>query len=199
MSYGKKVVILNYEVLKDINGLAGDGSTFMDHFMIFVTNGSLYILGIILLAMWLFGNTYTKKSAIYAAVAGIVAILINVLISQFYYEPRPFVTYNDINVLVPHDADASFPSDHTAGAMGLTFVLLLRHLNKWGVLAVIFGLLTGFSRIYVGNHYPGDVLAGIAVGFIAAAVFTNLRVLMEPITTFIVGIWYKLPLTGHDR
>lgn len=189
---------MNYEVLKDINGLAGDGSTLMDRFMIFVTDGSLYILALILLAMWLFGNTYTKKSAIYAAVAGLFAIVINIVISQFYFEPRPFVTYDDINVLVPHDADASFPSDHTAGALGVTFALMLRHL-KWGTLAVVFGLLTGFSRIYVGNHYPGDVLAGIAVGFISAALFTKLQFIMEPITTLIVGIWYKLPLTGRDR
>lgn len=189
---------MNYELLKNINGLAGDGSTLLDHMMIFTTNAALYILAILLLALFLFGNTYTKKTAIYAGVSGVLAIIINLCIAQFYFEPRPFVTYNTINVLVPHDADASFPSDHTAGAMGITFALLLRHI-KWGWLPVIFGLLTGFSRIYVGNHYPGDVLAGIAIGFIAAALITQLRIMMEPITSLVVRLWYKLPLTGHPQ
>ncbi|MBM7699314.1 undecaprenyl-diphosphatase [Kurthia huakuii] len=187
---------MNYEVLKTINSLAGNGTTPLDQLMIFTTNAALYILAILLLSLFLFGNAYTKKTAIYAGIAGVCAILINVCIAQFYYEPRPFITYHDINVLVPHAADASFPSDHTAGAMGITFMLLLRHI-KWGWLPVAFGLLTGFSRIYVGNHYPGDVLAGIAIGFIAAAVITQLRVIMEPLTTALVRIWYKLPLTGQ--
>lgn len=189
---------MNYEVLKNINSLAGNGTTLLDQIMIFTTNAALYIFAILLLTLFLFGNAYTKKTAIYAGLAGIFAILINVCIAQFYYEPRPFVTYHDINVLVPHAADASFPSDHTAGAMGITFSLLLRH-RKWGWLPVAFGLLTGFSRMYVGNHYPGDVLAGIAIGFIAAAVVTQLRVIIEPLATTLIRIWYKLPLTRQPQ
>lgn len=183
---------MNYDVLKSINGLAGDGTSFLDQLMIATTNGALIVFAIILACMWLFGNTYTKKSALYAGFAGVLAIIINVIIAQFYFEPRPFVTHTDVNLLVPHAADASFPSDHTAGALGIAFGLLLRH-RKWGVLAVVFGLLTGFSRIYVGNHYPGDVLGGIVVGFIAASIIVSIRFIMEPITSFIVNIWYKIP------
>lgn len=182
---------MNYELLKIINSFSSDGSTFLDKLMIFITNGALFIFAIILFCLWIFGNSTVKKSALYAGISGVLAILINMGIAQIYFEERPFVTHSDINVLVEHDADASFPSDHTAGAMGIAFGLFLRH-KKLGLPVVIFGILTGFSRIYVGNHYPGDVLGGIIIGLISAFAIKRFNFLLKPVLNKIISIWYKI-------
>lgn len=183
---------LNTDLLKAINGLAGENAA-IDAIMKFSTNYALYVFAIILLAMWFLGTTYMKKTVVYAAVSGAVALIINIIISKFYFEARPFVTYDNINVLVEHAADASFPSDHTTGAIALAVAIVLRH-KKIGIIAVLFALLTGFSRIYVGNHYPFDVVAGIIIATIVAFIINSAKPIMEPISNLIVAIYNKIPL-----
>ncbi|GEK34977.1 undecaprenyl-diphosphatase [Kurthia sibirica] len=183
---------MNTDLLKAINGLAGENAA-LDAIMKFSTNYALYVFAIILLAMWFFGATYMKKTVVYAAVTGVFALAINVIISKFYFEARPFVTYDDIHVLVDHAADASFPSDHTTGAMALAVAIFLRH-KKIGSFAILFALLTGFSRIYVGNHYPLDVIAGIIIATIVALLLNSFKLLMEPLSNFILAIYNKIPV-----
>jgi undecaprenyl-diphosphatase len=65
----------------------------------------------------------------------------------------------------------SFPSDHTAGAVAIAVSLWLYN-RKLG-LPMFISLLIGFSRIYVGHHYPTDVLGGIVVGAISAFIINK--------------------------
>lgn len=183
---------MNYELLKSINGLAGQVS-WIDEVMKFATNYAVHVFAVVLLLMWFFGKEQMKKTVVYSAISGVIGILVNVLISKFYFEARPFVTYDDINVLVDHAADASFPSDHTTGAIALAFAIALRN-KKLGLIMMIFALLTGFSRIYVGNHYPGDVLAGIIVGIVVAWIISKMKWLVNPIANFIISIYNAIPL-----
>lgn len=183
---------MNYDLLKAINGLAGKVD-WIDSIMKFASNYAVPVFAVVLLLMWFFGKEYTKTTVVYSAISGAAGIIINVIISKIYFEPRPFVTYDDINVLVEHASDASFPSDHTTGAIALAFAIALRN-KKIGVVMMIFALLTGFSRIYIGNHYPGDVLAGIVVGIVTAFIINKLAVIINPIAKFIISIYNHIPL-----
>lgn len=182
---------LNYELLKAINDLAGKSSV-VDAIMIFATNYAVPVFAIVLLMMWFFGKEYMKKTVVYSALSGVLGILINVLISKIYFEPRPFVTHDDLNVLVEHARDASFPSDHTTGAIALAFAIALRN-KRIGIVMMVFALLTGFSRMYVGNHYPGDVAMGIVIGLFVAYTVNKLGFLVEPLANFIVAVYRALP------
>lgn len=182
---------LNYELLKAINDLAGKSSV-VDAIMIFATNYAVPVFAIVLLMMWFFGKEYMKKTVVYSALSGVLGILINVLISKIYFEPRPFVTHDDLNVLVEHARDASFPSDHTTGAIALAFAIALRN-KRIGIVMMVFALLTGFSRMYVGNHYPGDVAMGIVIGLFVAYTVNKLAFLVEPLANFIVAVYRALP------
>ncbi len=182
---------LNYELLKAINDLAGKSSV-VDAIMIFATNYAVPVFAIVLLMMWFFGKEYMKKTVVYSALSGVLGILINVLISKIYFEPRPFVTHDDLNVLVDHARDASFPSDHTTGAIALAFAIALRN-KRIGIVMMVFALITGFSRMYVGNHYPSDVVVGIVIGLLVAYTVNKLAFLVEPLANFIVAVYRALP------
>jgi undecaprenyl-diphosphatase len=121
------------------------------------------------------------------------------------FEPRPFVNHS-IHLLLAHPADASFPSDHTAWSFAVVGMLLFLTLpllvSQWrrqdqgwqqqrfgahmvplflvGVAMVIASTI-GLARVYVGLHYPVDILGGAIDGLLAALVVTVLyRWLSQP-------------------
>jgi undecaprenyl-diphosphatase len=115
-----------------------------------------------------------------ALVAAGVAVVANVGVSKLWYRPRPFVAHPHlVHLLVRHPADASFPSDHVAAAAAIA-VAMLAFARKLGVVAIVAALLVGIARVYVGVHYPGDVVAGwaigVASGLAVAAVARSARV-----------------------
>lgn len=77
--------------------------------------------------------------------------------------PRPNVAGLDVNLKAPHHGGRSFPSNHAANMFALaTFLSLVFRRGAWAYLA--FAALVGYSRIYVGVHYPLDVVAGALLG-----------------------------------
>jgi undecaprenyl-diphosphatase len=135
---------------------------------------------------------------LWIAIACLLAYAFNLLIEQFVFEPRPIATHK-VHLLIQHAADSSFPSDHTAWSFAvfgmLVFALLPVVLAVWRkrsnrdelhpmvffwpllltVLAFVIACSIGFARIFVGVHYPGDVLGGAVDGLLAASVITWIR------------------------
>ena len=110
-------------------------------------------------------------------------------INAAYFRPRPFVDHpevaQDVIRLFYQPTDSSFPSNPIAAAVGLSAAV-------WGVnrrlgtaLLVCSGLY-GFARIYVGVHYPLDVIAGALIGIVIAFLVFKLRDLMHPILIWVI-------------
>jgi len=79
---------------------------------------------------------------------------------------RPFDTFQTLIPLIGKPRDFSFPSGHTASSFAAASVFF-RKLPVWaGAPLLILAVLIGISRLYVGVHYPGDVLAGMASGWL---------------------------------
>jgi undecaprenyl-diphosphatase len=105
--------------------------------------------------------------ACWSGAAALIAVALAQPISHAAAEPRPFVRIPDALVLVHRATDFGFPSDHAVAAGAIAAGLLMLDLTL-GIVASIFALLMALSRVYVGVHYPGDVVAGLALGAVVA-------------------------------
>jgi membrane-associated phospholipid phosphatase len=114
------------------------------------------------------GSILLVARSLLAGLGVLIAIGINQPIVHAVNEPRPYRALPHALLLVHASADGSFPSDHAtmAGAVaaGLLFVN-----RKLGLAAALAAILMAFARVYVGAHYPVDVLGGLVVGAVGAA------------------------------
>src|SRR5258708_37075263 len=129
---------------------------------------------------WLRRRPVERRGAMAALGAAAIALLANQVIGLFWNRPRPFMAPSStVHVLLGHSTDPSFPSDHAAAAFAIAVVLVALH-RRLGIAALLVAALMSYARVYVGDHYPGDVIAGALVGAAAAAVIlTWLRTLLD--------------------
>ena len=109
------------------------------------------------------GDLRAVAGSIWAAGSALVALGIGQLIGGAINRARPYDAMKGVHVLVARTTDFSLPSDHAtvAGAVALGLFLTNR---RWGNIAVVLAVAMAFTRVYVGAHYPSDVLAGLALG-----------------------------------
>ncbi|GAA1159505.1 phosphatase PAP2 family protein [Streptomyces hebeiensis] len=169
-------------LLFDINGLAKDAPAWSDRVMEFVGEYGI-MLAMVLVALWCWWSVRRRGSAedsvtavaglVWAPLAAGVALLINIPIRGFVGRPRPFVDHKGLEVLVDGKTDFSFVSDHATMAMAIGVGVFVAH-RKFGLVAIGLALLEGFCRIYMGVHYPTDVIGGFALGTAVALLLTPL-------------------------
>jgi len=141
----------------------------MDYFMYFVSLvGELAIIWFFLGVLVLYKNKKEgKKILILMTLAIILTVLINhTVVSYFFFRLRPYLALPGVHQLGKQWMDSSFPSGHVSSAMAAT-VILGRYYRKYLAWMMLFVILTMYSRVYLGMHYPSDVLAGVAVGLIS--------------------------------
>ena len=129
-------------------------------------------------------NTERRHALIVMGFSGILALLINFLISHVWFRPRPFVTLpkGTFTRLIPHSADASFPSDHTAGSFGFAAGSWKKAEHWVSASFTILAVLVAIARVYTVVHWPTDVLAGAVIGLIAAKVMWKFGYMLNPLT-----------------
>jgi len=153
-----------------INDLAGH-NFWLDKFMIFVADkmGYLMILGVLFFA---YKNSDRFKVLLLTIGSAILARVMFVeLIRYFVYNPRPYLSLENVNILMNHEVSSSFPSGHATFYFALAMGVYLCN-KKTGLIYLILAGLMGFSRIFISVHWPLDILAGAVLG-IATAVFVN--------------------------
>ncbi len=137
----------------------------LDWIGIFSAEILIYVMyGLVL--YWAFhGQKSEKKAALLIFVSLLVAAIVIKVLRIFLIEQRPFVTH-EIQPLVTLAASKSFPSIHTTQAAIIAWSYLFCHSRK-AVAVFIMAFLVGFSRIFVGVHYPFDVVGGFLIGLLA--------------------------------
>jgi undecaprenyl-diphosphatase len=100
----------------------------------------------------------------------ITSTLVEMVIKPYFRRRRPFITIIQAIVIGRKPGSWSFPSGHSAGAFAGAWLLNQRS-PKWSLPRYITAALVAFSRVYLGDHYPGDVLSGSLFGFVFAMLF----------------------------
>jgi undecaprenyl-diphosphatase len=117
---------------------------------------------------WLRGDDETRTALLAAAIAGLVGMGINQLIGLVYVHPRPFMLQLG-HTFLAHAPDSSFPSDHLTLIWATAFSLWLAPATRrMGVMCALLGLPVAWARIYLGVHFPLDMLAAAGIGALAA-------------------------------
>lgn len=102
-------------------------------------------------------------AALWAPVGALLAVGLNQPLVNGFHEARPYTVFPHALVLVSHSADYSFPSDHAVMAGAVSMGLLLTN-RRLGVVTAIAALVMAFARVYVGAHFPLDVIVGLLFG-----------------------------------
>lgn len=122
----------------------------------------------IILALILLIPKRTRRAGISALFAmGIGALITNVAIKNIVARIRPYDTITELILLIERQHDFSFPSGHTCASLAAACALYHTLPRKWGVACIVLAVLISLSRLYVGVHYPSDVLGGAVVGISA--------------------------------
>ncbi len=183
---------LNYSLFLLLNAAPGASGIMVDT-AIFFAYGLIWLVPTGLFIGWLRGSSAMRQILVAATVSGLVGLLINQLIGLVWYHPRPFEAGIG-QTLVPHVQDSSFPSDHLTLIWAIAFSLLLREQFRLaGWLLALMGMLVAWARIYLGVHFPLDMLGAalVALGSVWLILLIEHR-LIKPLMPMLLSAYQTI-------
>ncbi len=157
---------INNDLFIIINSL-GKEFQFINLPMIIIAEYTVFFLAIFVILFWFTKNKENKMMLICASVAFVLAEIIGKLAGLLHSNHQPFAVLSNTNQLIEKAIDNSFPSDHTILFFSFCMSFWLFKKGKW-IVWILLAILVGFSRIWVGVHYPLDVLVGAFIGIVSA-------------------------------
>ncbi|MGH9068564.1 MAG: phosphatase PAP2 family protein, partial [Acidimicrobiales bacterium] len=167
---------------------------FMSYYAVYV--GVAILAFLVLVAWWRARSDRDPQEAVAAvlwvAFGTACAFLIAQPINHLVAEVRPYYALHHVELLVPKAHDFSFPSDHAtvAGAV-MTGLWMTRRDRGLAFVATVVGLFLAFARVYVGAHYPGDVIGGLVLGALVVIIISPIAM---AILRFFTSLVDRTPL-----
>lgn len=124
------------------------------------------LIPLTLVYLWFRGRG-GKEDAVFTAYSTVTGIVFAYLMGLFFMHENPSASYDTIASFHPEN---SFPSQHTASVFGAAFPLLIRERKRFGWMMFSAAVLTGFSRIYIGEHWPLDILGAAVAGAVGLGI-----------------------------
>lgn len=163
-----------------LNGFVGINS-YLDTFFVFISDRFfILVLACALFSIFLWRGSVGQKIKIIGAflLASIFSLgLVFLVFHQIWPRERPFISLEGVRQLVAEEG-FSFPSRHaTLSFLLAIFVFLVN--KKLGVLFLVFAVMISLGRVFVGVHYPSDVLWGAIFGFSVGVLFFRRNILFN--------------------
>ena len=144
---------------------------FLTPVVVFITSlgnsGAIWIAA----AVAMLFHPRSRKAGILTLLALLGSLVINnMLLKNAVARPRPWTSVEGLQILISKPGGFSFPSGHTSSSFAAAVVMFKNLPRKLGVPAMVLAVMIGLSRLYVGVHYPTDVLCGALMGTCIALV-----------------------------
>lgn len=124
-------------------------------------HGLIWIVACLLMLLW----PKTRRAGMAGAFALLLSLLCtNIVLKHLFTRPRPWLVLEGLLPLVAERDPNSFPSGHSSAALASAAAWWHYLPRPWRVAAAVCGALMALSRLYVGVHFPTDVLCGVLVG-----------------------------------
>jgi undecaprenyl-diphosphatase len=170
---------MNDQLLLFINGLAGH-SHLLDTIVLFFARDLVFI--VFATALFCVGTYIYKKEwqpVVYFFASMAVSFILLQLLSMLNVDHRPFMDHH-LTQQLSHAPGKSFPSDHTTVSTAIAAgILIFTKFKKIGVLLLVGAVVIGVSRIYVGVHYPADILGGLFTGLAGGTLVYGVKRLLD--------------------
>lgn len=152
--------------------------------------GSIFVLAALLIWTWLLARPGERRSLERLVLAVPFALALNYMIGLAYPHPRPFMIGLSRNFL-GHSAENSFPSDHASLMWTVALGMLVGSRSSWaGGFAVGLAALTSWARVFLGAHFPFDILGSMAVALAAVvAVVAVVGLLPKSAEWSLAALW----------
>jgi undecaprenyl-diphosphatase len=169
---------VDYKIFSVINQLAGR-FRLLDMIMIIISRKTRYVYVALLIILW-FRNKNYKKLLLLTGVSVGVTYIITFIIKFFNYQPRPYVNH-EVHLLppIPAKKDSSYLSKHTALAFSAAISVIL-YQRIFGKIMCYLGIFIGISRIWMGHHYPFEIIRSAALGSMASFMVHLTKKLWDP-------------------
>jgi undecaprenyl-diphosphatase len=188
-------------VLLFINGLSGK-VTALDEFFKGVSNDYFPMITISLVLIWLWFATRdslergkNQRTVITAVISIAVVSSLVLLSNSLFIRPRPFdvLPRGSLNLLFYRPTDSSFPSNLAAVSFAIAITIFVRN-KTYGSFLLALAAISSFGRVYMGVHYPLDVIGGVAIGMISSGISFVIARLLRPITDYVLDLLQRKSL-----
>jgi len=159
----------------------------------FIAQDTPYLVALGLAGWWLIGGATKRRALMIAGVSMGIGMLVNLVITSTTYMPRPFAAGIG-HTWLAHRLETSFPSDHATLLLSIGFALVMARGLRWaGAGITVLGLATAWARVFLGVHFPLDMVASGIIALAAALAANalsgvlNAR-LFEPVERFYLRV-----------
>jgi undecaprenyl-diphosphatase len=158
---------MDIAIFYGIQKLAGF-SPIIDGIGIFCASVLIWIEAAAIVVFYLRAHRHRMLAVFSAFISGLAAWAVSIGIGLVYFRPRPFAVLENAQLLIGKSPfEKSFPSDHATVAFALACAVYFVD-RRWGGVFLAVAVMVALGRVFVGVHYPSDIVAGALLGFVCA-------------------------------